>query len=191
MKHTIAIAALAGIATGAHAQTSGTVSFNAPDEVQPGERFLVEVIGSGNQSGILSFNLAVTVTGPAAVVGMPAGNPDLWVFNTFDGVGSFEAYGSDNPFALEQLANGSVLFTFELSVVGAGPVRISASPATIVSGGAGTLTYPVDGFTGFVGWDFDRITFEDALIRSIPAPSALTPLSLAGLVAARRRRRTA
>jgi hypothetical protein len=179
--------ALAGIAAGAYAQTTGNISFNAPSQAVAGETFTVEVIASGDQAGILSFNLAISITGPAAVVGMPSGNPTLFTFATFDGVGAFEVSGGANAFAKQQLPNGSVLFSFQMTLLAPRPVTLSASAGTIDGGGAGTLTYGTDTGVFLLPTDFDEVMFNDYCI-CIPTPGAAAPLALAGLVAARRRR---
>ncbi len=185
MKTALHAIALAGIAAGAHAQSVGTISFNAPAQVNFGEVFTVEVIASGDQDGILSFNLAITLSN-LSLVGTPRGNQSLFTFNTFDGVGDFEASGGANLFAFQQLPNGSVLFSFQAILdPGANGAAIDASPGTIDGGGAGTLTYGTVGLF-LVPTDFDIVRFQN--ISFPPAPGSLAPLALAGLVAARRRR---
>ncbi len=185
MKNAIAIAAVAGIAAAAAAQTSGSISFNAPAQVNAGETFTVEVIASGDQAGILSFNLAISAAN-AASVGSPTGNAALFTFGTFAGVGDFEASGGANAFAKQQLANGSVLFSFQVTA-GSSNIDLSAAAGTIDGGGAGTLTYGVDAGFFFLPTDFDNISFNGATV-VVPAPGAAALLGLGGLAAARRRR---
>jgi hypothetical protein len=178
--------ALAGIAAGAHAQTVGTISFNAPAQLNFGEVFTVEVIASGDQNGILSFNLAITMTN-LSLVGTPIGNSSLFTFNTFDGVGDFEASGGANAFGKQQLPNGSVLFSFQAILdPGANGAAIDASPGTIDGGGGGTLTYGTDVGFFLLPTDFDIVRFQSPFFP--PAPGSLAPVALGGLYAARRRR---
>lgn len=202
MKNAIAIAAVAGIAAAAAAQTSGSISFNAPAQVSAGQTFTVEVIASGDvaQNTIVSFNLAIFADGAADVIdpipssnsGPGTGNPGLFVFSVFDktafpaGLGDFEASGGSNVFAFQAFNSGVTLFSFQVTA-GSSNIDLSAVDGTIDGGGGGTLTWGQREQFFLLPIDYDVVTFNPFTV-VVPAPGAAALLGLGGLAVARRRR---
>ncbi len=192
MKTALHAIALAGIAASAPAQTTGGIYFEAPTQVQPGETFVVEVIGTGDfvDGPIAYFDLVITAANNAGIDNI-TGHPSLWMFNTEQGMDEFAVDGAPNLFAGQALPSGAVLFSFEVTAgAGGRDIALSASSGSYNGfGGETGLAYLFrhGGFFDFPQ-DYEIVSFIPATVAVVPAPAAATPLALAGLVAARRRR---
>ncbi len=194
MNRTLCTLALAGIAGSAYAQTTGGVSFVAPTQVQAGETFTVDVIGTGTFSpgrpgNIAMFNLAITAANNAGIANI-TGNPDLFIFSDYSGqpgMGDFEVSGGANVFAFQTLSSGSVLFSFDVTAGARGQtIFLDAAPGTIDP--TAPLYWIRSGGFFYLPSANDVVIFTPATVEVIPTPAAAPALALAGLFVARRRR---
>jgi hypothetical protein len=186
MKTVLAIAAVAGTAAVSSAATGG-FSFLAPTQVVEGQTFSVSVVATGDQANaIAGFNVAIAAAN-AASVGAPVGNPALFVFSTFDGVGDFEASGAANLFGKQAFASGAEIFSFQVTAGAAGTsIELSSQAGTVDA--VASLAFGVDVGAFFLDTPYDTVNFGTASISVIPTPGVAGLLGLGGLVAARRRR---
>ncbi len=188
MKTALHALAVCGLAAAAQAQTAGSISFNAPTQIQVGDTFTVEVIATGDQPlAIVSFNLEIGTTSRAEIVSGPVGNASLFQFSTFDlSDDGFQASGGSNVFANQALPSGVVLFTFEARLLEPIPLPFLDLGLFARAGSIDALaplSYGEPAPFFLLPQAYDTVTYNN-----IPTPTACAPLALAGLVAARRRR---
>jgi hypothetical protein len=188
MKTALHALALCGIAAAAHAQSTGTISFNAPTQVLVGDTFTVEVVASGDQPlAIVGFNLEIGTTSRAEIVSGPVGNASIFQFNTFDvGSDGFQASGGSNVFGNQALPSGVVLFTFQARLLE--PIPLPFLDLGIFARAGSIDAIPALSYGEATPFFLLPQAYDTVIYSNIPAPTAAAPLALAGLFAARRRR---
>ena len=192
MKNTIAIAAVAGIAAAAAAQSVATYTIvPSADMIGPGGSVTFEVFGQadagqvGNESGINGVNLSVEISGGSVQFAGIASNAEVFgQTNTAADAEGFDISFSSNSFAGNNFSSGLALFSFTVDHDGSSSsIDISTSQGTI------SLFAAATGLPGAFqpSVAYDAINFGSASV-AVPAPGAMAVLGLGGLAAARRRR---
>jgi len=196
MKNTIALIAVAGLATVASAQNF-SLSINAPTEVAEGSVFTIDVMGDAD-TGTHMLGGGFSLTSGSGLIADMAWTPAAWsAFNEDNG---YAGNGDHNAVVFGQLlifgipgfdmpADGSALgsligsFQVTLNDVGFGDINFAINagvPFTLQSYNEsdGAIASSADG----------QLTLNGATVTVTPAPSALALLGLGGLAAGRRRR---
>jgi hypothetical protein len=194
---TIAIAAIAGFAAAASAQSSFSLSIvGAPmtvDTTMGAATFTVDVTGDSDfGTHILGGGFALSTGSSANVTAMSWANAAWSAFNTdggYDGAGNYNNVifgqlvipGIFPPAAGSEL--GSVIGSFQITVEGAGVLDLSLVAA------APFALEAVDSVSGATANSSNgSLTLGGASVNLVPAPSAMALLGLGGLAAGRRRR---
>lgn len=200
MKNTVALIALAGIASVASAQNFELSIVPSSTAVAEGESFTLSIFGDADV-GTHLLGGAFTLTSDSALVsGMSWTNAAWSAFNTD---GGYAGNGNYNQVIFGQLAIpdlfppapnselGSLIGTFQVDLI---------SPAGGASGninfqlGNGTpfTLQTIDMNTGALPRDIDGgnliLGSASVTVGTVPAPSALALLGLGGIAAGRRRR---
>jgi phosphohistidine swiveling domain-containing protein len=192
----IALLAVAGLATVASAQLNVSLSFDKTS-ILVGETAIATVTASftgaaGSYFSSVSANFVASDNGLASASsasGLGWGVPALGAIQngTANGAslnGTFAAQQS--LFGAPNTSNPFTVLTFVVTGTAAGELSYTATRANSAPG--------VFSFTDAAGGPFAAPTYSDALssgtlvINAIPAPSAMALLGLGGLVATRRRR---
>lgn len=194
MKNSIVIAAVAGFAAVASAQSVATYSMSAsvdPNPANLGDTVTFSVMGMatagqiGNNSGINGVNLSVEISGGSYVDGSAASNPETFgqtnVVNDGDG---FDISFSSNSFAGNNFSDGIVLFSFDVAADQVGFIDVTTSQGAVSVFNAAT------GLPGAFqpSVAYDVVNFATDRVQVVPTPGAAAVLGLGGLAAARRRR---
>ena len=199
MKNAIAIAAVAGIASAATAQSISVTA--APSTINPGESYTVTitadstgVVPSGD-NGVAFAGFGLTISVDNGVIGLADGDTSSlnqsYLFGagvTGNGDGSFEIVGGQtaNLFGLLNpgidLSTSVQIISFE--VTGAAEGFSTVSVATTDGRDFGAAWYP----DSQAGASVELQVSESATVEIVPTPAAVGLLGLGGLVAARRRR---
>ena len=193
---TIAIAALAGLATAAAAQDFSLTlvpSTMTVDTTGGAATFTVTAYGDASTgTHLLGGSFGIAASGDAGVVQDMSWGAAAWsAFNTdggYAGNGNYNAVvfgqlvipGIFPPAAGSEL--GAAIGSFTVTVDGAGVLNLD------MTAGSPFSLEVVDANTGATANDAGTASLGSATINVIPAPSAMALLGLGGLVAGRRRR---
>jgi len=203
MKNAIALAAVAGIASAAAAQTA-TLNIVASQSVvnsQTTNMITLSVYGSADfGTHISGGGFSLSAAGGAGVVGAMAGAPEAWgaiglndLGDAGDGNYTGLVFGQlifpplFPPAPESDFSNGEVLVaTFTVEILAGSSGMIDWSTAIAPAGG-GVVLQIFDNGDGSLT-DVTAANFGGASVEVVPAPSAMALLGLGGLVAGRRRR---
>ena len=202
MKNTLALIAVAGIATVASAQ-SGSLSMTSSaatvDTSGAAATFTLSVWGDADfGTHIAGGGFALSATGGAGIVTSMAASVPAWGALGFQDNGA-TGDGNYAGVIFGQLIFPPVIAPAAESALGNGAVLLATFSVTAAADSAGT----VDWSTADAGGDFILEIYDDAngsftqltaadfggvSVNFVPAPSAMALLGLGGLVAGRRRR---
>lgn len=192
MKNSIAIVAVAGLATVASAQSVASYTMSASaDPANFGDVVTFSVMGMadagqvGDGSGINGVNLSVEIAGGLLDIGSVASNGETFgQTNVVADAEGFDISFSSNSFAGSNFSAGLVLFSFDVAANQLGTINISTSQGAISVFGAAT------GLPGAFqpSVNYDTVNFASAAVDVVPTPGAAAVLGLGGLAAMRRRR---
>jgi len=202
MKNTLALIAVAGIATVASAQ-SGSLSMTSSaatvDTSGAAATFTLSVWGDADfGTHIAGGGFALSATGGAGIVTSMAASVPAWGALGFEDNGA-AGDGNYNAVIFGQLIFPPVIAPAAESALGNGAVLLATFSVTAAADSSGL----VDWSTADAGGDFVLEIYDDAngsftqltaadfggtSVRVVPAPSAMALLGLGGLVAGRRRR---
>jgi hypothetical protein len=204
MKSTLALVAVAGLASVAAAQ-SGSLSITASattvDTTVAGATVTLSVWGDADfGTAIAGGSFSLSAAGGAGVVGDMVGAAADWAALGFQDNGH-GGDGNYNGLIFGQLIFPPFIPAAAESMLGASPVLLGTFVVTAVQNSVGT----VDWSTGALGNEtvmeiftddggagvFTSLTTADfggVSVNFVPAPSAMALLGLGGLVAGRRRR---
>ncbi len=189
MKSTIAVAAVAGLAAAASAQT-GSVSLVASQTIaSAGDIITISVVvdDDGTTPGVFSFDVQVTsgdagfsvVGGSLAPNGAVFGWAGAELANGATGLGgSTDILGP----TFDAPLNGLAVYSFQIQYNG-GEVTLTSSDGAGPNAALQTVT---EGGLVLAPAQYASIDFGS--VRITPAPSGLALLGLGGLIAGRRRR---
>lgn len=204
MKNAIALAVVAGLAAAATAQDM-TISMVAPESVNTGETYTVELWGSvsgGNwvqgTSAMAGFGIGATTDDDALVASITSSTIADWAlgFGTNGTVVGADLMGTSggqiaNVFNLNpgiDLSNPILLFTFDVTA-GDTAGTVTYTPSDPNPNGALSY-YPVSTAGASViapNTAGTNLILTGASTRIVPAPASLALIGLGGLVARRRR----
>ncbi|MEL6329480.1 MAG: hypothetical protein AAFR38_07440 [Planctomycetota bacterium] len=189
MKNSIAMAAVAGLASAAAGQVN--ISVIAPAQVNEGETFTVFIAADASVQNVGTTGFATSISGngaanagsvtdelsapspPGGFTVVSASASELVVENFVAFFGSFGREGIG--------ASGQEnLYSFTVTAGAAGLINIGTglSNQSLATGANDA---------GFIATNFD-VSFGSAVVEVVPTPGAAAVLGLGGLVAARRRR---
>lgn len=202
MKNTLALIAVAGIATVASAQSgslSMTSSAASVDTSGAAATFTLSVWGDADfGTHIGGGGFALSATGGAGIVTSMAASVPAWGALGFEDNGA-AGDGNYNAVIFGQLIFPPIIAPSADSALGNGAVLLATFSVTAAADSTGTI----DWSTADAGGDFvleiydeadasfTRLTsvdFGGVSVNVVPAPSAMALLGLGGLVAGRRRR---
>ena len=203
MKNAIALAAVAGIASAAAAQTA-TLNIVASQSVvnsQVTNMITLSVYGSADfGTHIAGGGVQLSAAGGAGVVGAMGVGVEAWGAIGFadqgdagDGNYTGVVFGQlifpplFPPAPESDFSNGEVLLaTFTVEILAGSAGQIDWSSAAVASAGGVVLNIFDAGDNSAT--DVTAANFGGASVTVVPAPSAMALLGLGGLVAGRRRR---
>jgi len=204
MKSTLALVAVAGLASAAAAQTGSlsiTSSAATVDTTGAAATFTLSVWGDADfGTHISGGGFAMNAVGGAGVVTDMVASSAAWGALGFQDNGH-TGDGNHAGMIFGQLIFPPFIPADPASALGAGPVLLGSFAVTVAANSAGTVDWTTAGGVG----DFILEIFTDdgaagsftqltavthgaASVNVVPAPSAMALLGLGGLVAGRRRR---
>jgi len=208
MKNAIALAAIAGIASAAAAQT-GSLSIVASQSVVDStmtNSITLSVYGDADfGTNITGAAFSLGATGGAGVVGSTVAAGEAWGglgFGDFGDAGD----GVHNGMIMGQIVFLPFIQPDPASALGNGPVLLGTFTVEILANSAGVVDWTLGGGIGTFALEIidvnanpggnppgevtqlSSVDFGSTRVSVVPAPSAMALLGLGGLVAGRRRR---
>ena len=195
MKNTVALIAVAGIASVAAAQNFSLTMTPSVTMTGEGGSFTISVYGDADQGSHLLGGAFALTSDSALIDSMSWSNAAWSAFNTDNG---YAGNGNYNDVIFGQLVIpgifppaagsevGSLIGSFQVNLVAAGAGDINFQ---LVAGSGDFSLQTVDSTTGDLYDDASgQLSLGSGTVTVTPAPSALALLGLGGLAAGRRRR---
>lgn len=193
MKPAIAIAALAGLTTTAHAQNIATITLTASTTMADiGETVTIGAVLTDNITGnsVWFYDVEVASAGSMSIAGITAPTHDVGV-GWFEGAatstgatglgGSIDILGPNLDPSLDDVT----VYTFQFTLASAGSRTFTAMDG---DGPFDAVRYAIEGGIVMLPVEYDEYVFVPITVHAVPGPTTLTLLALAPIVATQRRR---
>ncbi len=195
MKNTIALIAVAGMATIASAQNF-SLSINAPTEVAEGAVFTIDVMGDAD-TGTHMLGGGFSLTSNSGLIADMAWTPADW--SAFNEDGGYSGNGNYGDVVFGQLLIFGIP-GFDMPADGSDLGNLIGSYQVTLGAGSGDIDFAFNAGVPFTLQSYNeadgaisssadgQLALNGATVTVTPAPSALALLGLGGIAAGRRRR---